>query len=232
MAHHTLTNKSRRASAIVCLIAAPMFLAGCLGGSGSSEGFSTTPNPDPTPGPTNSAPVISGSPSSAVTVGNTYSFTPTASDADGDTLTFSIENQPAWASFDTATGQISGQPTVGDLGMYDNIVIRVTDGVDTTSMSPFAVSVNSVATGSVSLSWTPPTQYTDGSSLSVAGYRIYYGTQQNVYNQQVDITNPSVSTVTIDNLTPDTYYFVATSIDSSGVESSYSNVATKVVTGS
>lgn len=232
MAHYQNFRTVRSIATLAFLLATPTFLAGCLGGSGSSEGFSTAPTPNPTPTPTNSAPVISGSPSGAVTVGNTYSFTPTASDADGDTLTFTIENQPSWASFDSATGQISGQPTVGDLGMYSNIVIRVTDGIDTTSMSPFAVSVNSVATGSVSLSWTPPTQYSDGSSLSVAGYRVYYGTQQNVYNQQVDITNPSVSTVTIDNLTPDTYYFVATSVDGNGVESSYSNVATKVVTGS
>jgi len=58
----------------------------------------------------NRAPVISGSPSTSATVGAAYSFQPTASDADGNTLTFAISGRPAWANFNTATGQLSGTP--------------------------------------------------------------------------------------------------------------------------
>ena len=50
----------------------------------------------------NSAPQISGTPSPSVNVTQNYSFTPTASDPDGDNLTFSIENMPRWAQFDLA----------------------------------------------------------------------------------------------------------------------------------
>ncbi len=47
-----------------------------------------------TTGAANSAPQISGTPSPIVNVGQSYSFTPTASDPNGDTLTFSIQNRP------------------------------------------------------------------------------------------------------------------------------------------
>ena len=47
---------------------------------------------DNAPTPTNTAPTISGSPTTSMNVGEAYSFTPTASDPDNDTLTFSINN--------------------------------------------------------------------------------------------------------------------------------------------
>ena len=55
--------------------------------------------PPVAPPPANSAPTISGSPSTGVTAGNPYSFVPTASDPDGQKLTFSITNKPSWAAF-------------------------------------------------------------------------------------------------------------------------------------
>ena len=51
--------------------------------------------PPPPPPASNSAPLISGSPPDNVTVGVEYSFTPQASDPDGDTLDFSANNIPA-----------------------------------------------------------------------------------------------------------------------------------------
>jgi hypothetical protein len=64
-----------------------------------SDGGSETIPIDPSQGqaPTNSEPTISGAPPNAVKTGDDYSFTPTASDADGDALTFSIDNKPNWA---------------------------------------------------------------------------------------------------------------------------------------
>ena len=61
----------------------------------------------------NKAPTIAGAPATQVNAGSAYSFRPTAVDADGDTLTFSIANRPAWAAFNTATGQLSGTPSGG-----------------------------------------------------------------------------------------------------------------------
>jgi hypothetical protein len=63
----------------------------------------------------NSAPVISGSPGTAATVGTAYLFKPSATDADNDTLTWAIQNKPAWATFSTSTGQLSGTPTTANV---------------------------------------------------------------------------------------------------------------------
>ena len=43
------------------------------------------------------------------------------------------------------------------------------------------------------------------------------------------IDNPGLSSYVVENLVPGTYEFVATSINALGVESVYSNSATKVV---
>lgn len=90
----------------------------------------------------NQPPTISGMPATSVSVGSGYSFTPVATDADGDTLTFSISNRPAWASFNAATGALSGTPGTGDAGVYDNIAIRVSDGSDSASLAPFSITVD------------------------------------------------------------------------------------------
>ena len=58
----------------------------------------------------NAAPTISGTPPATATVGVGYSFQPTARDSNGDSLVFSISNRPAWASFSSSTGRLSGAP--------------------------------------------------------------------------------------------------------------------------
>ena len=89
-------------------------------------------------GSTNRPPVISGTPPTSVAVGSTYSFRPTASDPEGRTLTFSIANKPAWASFSTSNGTVSGTPVAANVGTYSNIVIRASDGAATASCPPSA----------------------------------------------------------------------------------------------
>jgi len=87
---------------------------------------------------TNDAPTISGVPATSVDEDTAYSFTPTADDIDvGDSLTFSIENKPAWASFDTVTGSLTGIPDNDNVGIYPGIVITVTDGKLTALLPSF-----------------------------------------------------------------------------------------------
>ncbi len=178
----------------------------------------------------NSAPSISGTAPLEITAGKQYRFTPTVSDSDGDTLTFSISGLPRWASFNAATGELSGTPQPGDVGTYSNIFVTVTDGTDSDSVGPFAIVVNAIANTSVTLSWTAPTENEDGSSLTdLDGYKIYWGTTPGSYPESVTIDNESISTYVVDNISPGTYEFVATSFNQSGVESRYSSPVTKVV---
>ena len=178
----------------------------------------------------NRAPSIGGTPRTSVDPGRWYDFTPNASDPDGHALNFSISNKPSWAKFDPMTGRMFGRPQAGDVGAYSNIVIRATDGAATRSMSSFTINVGTQVKKSVTLNWTPPTKNTDGSSLNdLTGYRIYYGTSQGNYPNRIVINNAGVSSYVVENLSPGTYYFVSTAVNSQGVESDYSNVAQKVV---
>ena len=205
-------------------------LSGCLSGGGDDDGGGFTSPPPPTPPPSNAAPIISGTPPTAIKVDEAYSFTPSASDADGDKLTFSIQNQPSWADFDTETGNISGTPTLGDVGSYADIQISVSDGQATSTMPSFAIEVTQVATASVTLSWTAPTQNEDGSALTdLAGYNIYYGKSSGDYSNTIRIDGSVTTTYVVENLSPDTYYFVATAFNESGVESRYSGEAVKIL---
>jgi hypothetical protein len=92
--------------------------------------------------PQNTAPTISGTPATAVVAGNAYQFTPTATDPDGQVLTFSIGNRPAWAQFDAATGRLSGTPTSSHVGAYAGITISVSDGIATASLAAFSIAVS------------------------------------------------------------------------------------------
>src|SRR5205807_2974077 len=76
-------------------------------------------------GSTSTAPTISGTPSTSVVAGQSYAFTPSTTNPGGMTLTFSIINQPSWATFNTSTAQFSGTPASDDVGTYPNIALSV-----------------------------------------------------------------------------------------------------------
>jgi hypothetical protein len=174
--------------------------------------------------------VISGTPAQAVNSGSAYSFKPTASDANGDALTFAIANRPAWAGFSTSTGQLSGTPTSTNAGTFSNIIISVSDGKATVSLPAFSIDVNGGAPGTASLTWTAPTQNVDGSTLTdLAGYRIVYGTSSTALSQTVQVANPSVTAYVMESLPAGTYYFAVRAYTKYGAESANSNLATKSV---
>ena len=183
---------------------------------------------------TNRVPVISGTPATSVLAGNAYAFQPSATDADGNTLSFGIGNKPAWASFNTSTGRLSGTPATGNVGTYGNIVISATDGKSTASLPAFSIQVNaaSAQTGTVTLSWTAPTKRADGTPLSLAdinGYRIHYGKSAGDYTGHVNLADGTAQQVTLIDLPLGTYYLVMTTYDVVGLESGYSSAVTKNV---
>jgi hypothetical protein len=203
------------------------FLVAC---SGCSSGNAPPGGNSPIPPPGNSPPTISGGPTTNLFVGNAWSFTPSASDPDGDILTFSIQNQPGWTDFDIDNGTLSGTPQMGDVGTYANIVITVSDGTAASSLPAFTATVAVSGTGSVTLDWIPPSLNSDGTSLTdLVAYKFYYGTAPDNLDNQVRVNNAGLSSYVIDNLFPDTYYFAATVVNSNEVESDRSNIATATV---
>lgn len=181
-------------------------------------------------GSTSGAPTISGTPPKSVVVASTYRFQPTAKDPNGDTLGFSIVNRPAWATFNTSTGLLTGTPTLANVGTFSSISIRVSDGKSTTSLPAFSITVSQSSSGTASLSWTPPTRNTNGTSLTnLAGYRIYYGTSSSALTSQIQIANAGMASYVVQSLPKGTYYFGVRAYNSSGTESSLSNIASKTI---
>lgn len=82
------------------------------------------------------------------------------------------------------------------------------------------------------ITWTPPTQNTDGSPLTnLAGYRVSYGASAQQLVQSAQLANPAATGHTISNLTPGTWYFGVKAYTAQGAESVLSNTVSRVVTG-
>jgi hypothetical protein len=212
-----------RRSAVLLAVCATLQACGG-GGGGDSTG---TPAPIQSG---NRAPTISGTPATTASVGQAYSFAPQAADADGNSLTFTVENLPSWATFNSQTGAITGTPAAANVGQFANITIYVSDGTVRTGLTAFAISVAAATRGTAALNWTPPTARTDGTSLTdLAGYRIRYGTSPDSYTETVDIDNPGLTSFVVEDLPAGTYYFTVTAVDSAGTESLSSNSASKTI---
>jgi hypothetical protein len=181
----------------------------------------------------NNPPTISGAPAGSVAPGQAYSFQPTAKDPNGLRVTFGIWNKPAWASFDSATGRLSGTPGTSSVGTYSNILITAYDGYSKATLPVFSVTVQTpagpVSTGSATVDWIPPTQNTDGTTLTdLAGYHLFYGTTAANLDHSVNIANPGLASYVISNLSPATWYFAMTAYNKGGAESDRSDVASIV----
>jgi hypothetical protein len=180
--------------------------------------------------PANPPPTISGSPATTVAAGAAYSFTPTTSDPSGNPLTFSVQNLPGWAAFNAQSGTLSGTPGIGDAGSYANIVISVSDGTASAALASFSITVTQPASGSATLSWSAPTQNTNGTPLTnLAGFHIYYGTSASNLNQSVLIANPAATSYVFTSLAAGTWYFTVNAYTTTGAESVVSNIASVTV---
>jgi len=222
------------------LMLVAMWLGGCSGASvtanspaGSGASASTPPG---TSNPTGATLALSGTPADSVTTGTAYSFQPTVSGSTS-TVTFSITGMPAWATFSETTGAISGTPAAGDVGTTGAITITASEGGISASLAPFTIDVKAAVassppagTGTATLAWTAPTHNTDGSVITgLAGYHIYYGTDQSAPNQSVNVSGATSTTYVVQGLAPGTYYFTVVAYNTFGVDSTDSNVAVKTI---
>lgn len=202
-------------------------LAACGGGGSDTASNSAAPTaPVEVP---NAAPAISGTPLTTLLSGAQYSFTPSASDPDGDALTFSITGKPAWATFSVATGKLSG---TAQAGTYDGIVITVTDGAIVRSLPAFSITVNTPAVTTASLSWVAPAQYTDGTALplsQLAGYRVYHGSSATTLKPYHDIEGAQMTSYVARDLAPGQHCFAVVAVAVSNVESALSAPGCKTI---
>ena len=175
----------------------------------------------------NRPPVIGGTPPGSVIVGNGYSFTPSASDPDGQRLSFSIANRPVWASFSTSTGRLSGTPGATHVGTYSNVFITASDGRASATLGPFSIVVQPLLR-TATVSWTPPTTFVDGTPLTnLAGFRIFYGQSLTALTSSATIPSPDITSAVIEGLSSGTWYFAVKAYTTANVESDLSAVREK-----
>jgi Putative Ig domain len=179
---------------------------------------------------TNRTPTINGSVVTSITAGTPYAFRPTASDADGDPLTYSISGKPSWATFDRSNGTLYGTPGAADVGTYSNIVISVSDGTVSNSMAAFALTVTPSETRSVTVKWLPPTENTDGTPITdLSGYKVFYGVASQQYSTSMYLAGASATSVVVEGLAPGTYYFSVKAVNNAGIASTYADEVVAVL---
>jgi hypothetical protein len=164
---------------------------------------------------------ISGTPETSVEVGKYYGFRPTVVGPPGVSLSYAIQNKPSWAQFSASTGMLSG--TAAAPGESGGIVLTVSDGTEHAALAPFSITVDPPAaspSGTVELSWSAPSENTDGTALTnLTGYVVRYGTSSSALNSQLAVKSTNVQ---IDNLSRGTWYFEVASVNSKNVESQFS----------
>jgi len=100
----------------------------------------------------NKAPVVGTVSDVYVKSGNSTSVNFTSSDDAGETLTASVTNLPAFASFvnnGSGNGSININPGASDLGIYKDVTITVTDNAGLSTQRKFDITVSDNATRSI-----------------------------------------------------------------------------------
>ena len=219
-----MTRPTRNPAPYLATTLVALLLTACGGGGGGNGSDGSAG------GSANQAPSISGVASPTATVGQAYSFQPTASDPEGKKLTFSITGKPGWATFDASTGRLAGTPGASDAGTSSNVVISVSDGTNTVSLASFVLSVGAAGVGTATVHWVAPTTNVDGSPLTnLAGFRIRYGKNLASLDQSVTISGAATTSYRITGLTTGTWYFTLSAFTNVGVESKPSAAASKTI---
>ena len=151
----------------------------------------------------------------------------------GGTLTWTMTEPAAWLALNVSTGttttetdSISASVSTAGLaaGSY-NTAITVTASGSSNSPQTIPVTLTLTmpsTTGTATLTWDANVETT------LAGYKVYMGTQSGIYGTPIRVGN--TTTYTVGNLTGGrTYYFAVTALDNDGNESLYSTEVTKAI---
>ncbi len=195
------------------------FCHGCGGGSSASQSVGSAPTPAPvTTAGANQAPTISAEAAAYARVGEKFDLQPIASDPENDKLTFSAQNLPSWATFDSASGRITGTPSSSDVGEYEAITIAVADAAHRANTS-FSITVLGAKGGVARLQWETPPIKVDGSPLDdLAGYRIVYGRTADDLDHSIFIQDPAQTSFEFTTLDSGTWYFAVIGVNANGLE--------------
>jgi Fibronectin type III domain len=214
-------------------LAATLLFAGCWGNDSAPATASVSPATTATSAPPSGGTVppvtLQGIPPTSIAAGDTYSFQPTVA-ASSTVVIFKISGQPAWSHFDTSNGALRGTPSVLDEGSSGHIVITASNATSTASLTPFTIRVTPPASATAKLSWTAPTENTDGTPITdLAGYHILYGTSPSELTNTITVASANATTFEISGLAEGTYYFAVVAYNSAGLDGDQSSLAIQAI---
>jgi fibronectin type 3 domain-containing protein len=131
---------------------------------------------------------------------------------------------PAGLTLSAATGAISGTPTTAGTSSF---TVKVTDSGSPATSASANLSITVASAGSshsVLLNWTA------SPSQGVTGYNVYRSTTSGTGYAKINssaVGGLSYTDSTVSNAT--TYYYVTTSVDNSGDESTYSQEVQMII---
>ncbi|MEJ2590210.1 MAG: putative Ig domain-containing protein, partial [Candidatus Thiodiazotropha sp.] len=111
----------------------------------------------------NQLPTITSTPLSTATEGAAYSYDVNASDADGDTLSYSLTTAPAGMVIDSASGLIAWTPSTAQVGSQA-VTVQVSDGKGGTDAQSFTIVVDAAPNSPPTIDSTPVTTATEGAA--------------------------------------------------------------------
>ena len=122
---------------------------------------------------------------------------------------------------------VSGSQSTAALTSGTQYTLTCT-GAGGSAAQSVTVSVSAPPTSTATLSWTAPTENTNGTPVTtLAGYTIQYGTSESALSQTVSINSPSTLSYTITGLTPGTWYFAVVAVAADGTQSALSGIVSK-----
>jgi hypothetical protein len=163
----------------------------------------------------NHVPEITSVPAAEGTVDVLYTYTLTATDQDGDPLTYRSISKPSWLAFSTSTHILSGIPSSSNIGDH-SVELAVSDGKDEVTL-PFTISV--VATGisdnAGSLAKVYPVPASDhvvfefGERLTKADLQIFSTSGKLL--RKLDVSNMESYSLDVTSMKPNNYLYRITS---------------------
>jgi hypothetical protein len=146
------------------------------------------------------------------------------------TLTWSSENATVCTASGAWTGNenVSGSETTGPLTTSSTYTLTCSGAGGSTVQSATVTVTAAANNGTATLSWTPPTEDTDGGTLTpLSGYTVFYGTSPSSLTQSVFASGADITSYTVTGLSKGTWYFAVAANALDGTQSSMSNVASK-----
>lgn len=186
----------------------------------------------------NNPPVLAPIGNQSVAVGTKLQFIISATDKDGDTLTYSATNLPSVASFDATARTFTWTPNSPQVGSFFNVAFSASDGIDTdiqlisimvtpdvtppTAPSQFKANFNS-STGQVNLSWQAGTD-----NLGVSGYQLSRSTLAGLSFQVIASVNSATLSFDDKQISAGkTYYYRIQTFDNPKNYSTSASASTK-----